>query len=151
MSNSVDPDETAHMSRLIWIYAVCKSLLLLPVAVKELKLVLVGRAQSCKLHCCNMKSLNETETPIFFFYMSHTKPKYAFGACAESIGTCASNQYLCFTLPELLYIVECIIIGIKHGFSCINIRQVPWEVLKTEAGGRGFQHLQRDLANVNAL
>ena len=25
------------------------------------------------------------------------------------------------------------IIGIKHGFSCINIRQVPWEVLKTEA------------------
>ena len=29
-------------------------------------------------------------------------------------------------------------IGIKHGFSCINIRQVLREVLKTEAGGRGF-------------
>ena len=43
------------------------------------------------------------------------------------------------------------IIGIKHGFSCINIRQVPWEVLKTEAEGRGFQHPPRDLANVNAL
>ena len=42
-------------------------------------------------------------------------------------------------------------IGIKHGFSRINIRQVPWEVLKTEAEGRGFQHLPRDLANVNAL
>ena len=42
-------------------------------------------------------------------------------------------------------------VGIKHGFSCINIRQVPWEVLKTEAEGRGFQHLPRDLANVNAL
>ena len=42
-------------------------------------------------------------------------------------------------------------LGIKHGFSCINIRQVPWEVLKTEAEGRGFQHLPRDLANVNAL
>ena len=42
-------------------------------------------------------------------------------------------------------------IGIKHGFSCINIRQVPWEVLKTEAEGRGFQHLPRDLVNVNAL
>ena len=42
-------------------------------------------------------------------------------------------------------------IGIKHGFSCINIRQVPWEVLKTEAEGRGFQHLPRDLANVNAF
>ena len=42
-------------------------------------------------------------------------------------------------------------IGIKHEFSCINIRQVPWEVLKTEAKGRGFQHLPRDLGNVNAL
>ena len=30
-------------------------------------------------------------------------------------------------------------IGIKRGFSCINIRKVPWEVLKTEAEGRGFQ------------
>ena len=36
-------------------------------------------------------------------------------------------------------------------FQCINIRQVPWEVLKTEAGSLGFQHLPRDLANVNAL
>ena len=27
------------------------------------------------------------------------------------------------------------IIGIKHGFSCINILQVPWEVLKTVAKG----------------
>ena len=42
-------------------------------------------------------------------------------------------------------------IGIKHGFSCINICQVPWEVLKTKAEGRGFQHLPRDLANFNAL
>ena len=41
--------------------------------------------------------------------------------------------------------------GIKHGFSCINICQVPWEVLKTEAKGCGFQHLSRDLADVNAL
>ena len=40
MSNSVDPDETAHhMSRLIWIYAVCKSLLLTLVEVKELILI----------------------------------------------------------------------------------------------------------------
>ena len=42
-------------------------------------------------------------------------------------------------------------IGIKHGFSCINIRQVPREVLKTEAGNLGFQHFPIDLANVNAL
>ena len=34
---------------------------------------------------------------------------------------------------------------------CINIRQVgPREVLKTAASGLGFQHLPRDLANVNA-
>ena len=38
-------------------------------------------------------------------------------------------------------------------FQCINIRQVPWEVLKTAAFGLGFQHLSvlpQDLANVNA-
>ena len=34
-------------------------------------------------------------------------------------------------------------IGTKHGFSCINIRQVPWEMLRPEAEGRGFQHLPR--------
>ena len=35
-------------------------------------------------------------------------------------------------------------------FQCINIRQVPWEVLKTAASGLGIQHLPWDLANVNA-
>ena len=35
-------------------------------------------------------------------------------------------------------------------FQCINIRQVPWEMLKTAAFGLGFQHLPRDLANDNA-
>ena len=35
-------------------------------------------------------------------------------------------------------------------FQCINIRQIPWEVLKTAAFGLDFQHLSRDLANVNA-
>ena len=35
-------------------------------------------------------------------------------------------------------------------FHCINIRQVPWEVLKTAASSLGFQHLPWDLANVNA-
>ena len=40
---------------------------------------------------------------------------------------------------------------VENRGRCINIRQVPWEVLKTEAEGRGFQHLPRDLSNVNAL
>ena len=35
-------------------------------------------------------------------------------------------------------------------FQCINVRQVLWEVLKTAAFGLGFQHLPRNLANVNA-
>ena len=35
-------------------------------------------------------------------------------------------------------------------FQYINICQVPREMLKTEAVGLGFQHLPRDLANVNA-
>ena len=51
----------------------------------------------------------------------------------------------------LAHLHNCVNIGIKRGFSYINIRQVPWEVLKTEAEGCGFQHLPRDLTNVNAL
>ena len=35
-------------------------------------------------------------------------------------------------------------------FQCINIRPVPWEVLKTAAISPGFQHLPRDLTNINA-
>ena len=42
-------------------------------------------------------------------------------------------------------------IGIKHGFSCINVCQVPREMLKTEAEGRGFQQLPKDLAKAHAL
>ena len=34
-------------------------------------------------------------------------------------------------------------------FQCINIRQVPWEVLKTAASGLGFQHLPRDLVKMH--
>ena len=36
-------------------------------------------------------------------------------------------------------------------FYALTFARSPWEVLKTEAEGRGFQHLPRDLANVNAL
>ena len=35
-------------------------------------------------------------------------------------------------------------------FQCINIRQISREVLKTAESGLGFQHLPRDLENVNA-
>ena len=43
------------------------------------------------------------------------------------------------------------IIATEHVFfKCINIRQVPREVLKIAISGLGFQHLPRDLANINA-
>ena len=42
------------------------------------------------------------------------------------------------------------IIAMNIVFQCINICQIPWEVLKTAAFGLGFQHLPQDLANVNA-
>ena len=48
------------------------------------------------------------------------------------------------------------IIASNMVFQCINIRQVPWaSVFNTSHGtcrieGRGFHHLPRDLANVNA-
>ena len=51
------------------------------------------------------------------------------------------------------FVLDCrnVVIGIKHGIPCINVCQVPREMLKTEAVGRGFQHLPRDRANVNVL
>ena len=62
-----------------------------------------------------------------------------------------SNGTECLTSFNVLLLQPFINIGIKHGFPCINIRQVAREVLKTEAGGRGFQHLPRDLANIEKL
>ena len=42
-------------------------------------------------------------------------------------------RFLLYEYTDHVDFLVIIIIGIKHGFSCINIRQVPWEVLKTEA------------------
>ena len=65
----------------------------------------------------------------------------------------SSDQYgtgfKIYSLSQTVITQTTAYIGIKHVFSCINIRQVPWEVLKTEASGFGFQHLPRDLANVH--
>ena len=63
----------------------------------------------------------------------------------------AEYRWVLFNMCWIYSYVRVHNIGIKHGFSCINIRQVPREVLKTKAEGRGFQHLPGDLANVNAL
>ena len=70
--------------------------------------------------------------------------------CVEAVKRRRIPRYSADIITKLVGLLErlglYINIGIKHGFSCINIRQVPWEVLKNEAGGRGFQHLPRDLA-----
>ena len=55
----------------------------------------------------------------------------------------------CGTIQRYLFLIFNIVI--KQGFPCINVCQVPREMLQTEAEGRGFQHLPRDLANVNVL
>ena len=59
-------------------------------------------------------------------------------------------HYVLISKYHLLYQLF-LIIGIKHVFPCINVCQVPRELLKTEAERRGFQQHPRDLANVNAL
>ena len=81
---------------------------------------------------------------------------FPFRVDAFSKGTCCTGKQLgshksCLPWGNGGKPTKHINIGIKHGFSCINICQVPWEVLKTEAEGRGIQHLPRDQANVNAL
>ena len=40
---------------------------------------------------------------------------------------------------------------LESSLSCINVRQVPSEVLNTQIEGSGFHHLPRDRANDNAL
>ena len=80
---------------------------------------------------------------LFLFFLESGSTLFALACLSKYLGYSKC--------PKISNILFHTIIGIKHGFSCINIRQVPREVLKTEAGGRGFQHLPEDLANVNAL
>ena len=52
---------------------------------------------------------------------------------------------------ELTQRVVKVNIGIKHGFHALTFARSRGRCLKPEAEGRGFQHLPRDLANVNAF
>ena len=70
---------------------------------------------------------------------------------AEALGERRYENWITHISDYYLNQPNIIIIGIKHGFPCINVCQVPREMLKTEAKGRGFLQFPRNLANVNAL
>ena len=74
-----------------------------------------------------------------------------FGDFGESCYRCSTISYLFANISYWSRYCSFSNIGIKHGFPCINVSLVPREMLKTEAEGRGFQQIPRDLANVNAL
>ena len=75
---------------------------------------------------------------------------YAFQFCSGQEKKMTKGHTLMSKLNRVKILVH-YNIGIKHGFSYINVCQIPREMLKTEAEGRGFQQLPRDLTNVNAL
>ena len=113
-------------------------------------------SKGCKVSSCGQRSLKtvcaDAQTDLSFRWMHN--PEGTFSHVEAHI--MKTYLYNFEPLKPHFYIVKLgftwvYIVGIKHGFSCINIRQVPRGVLKTEAGGRGFQHLPRDLANVNAM
>ena len=76
---------------------------------------------------------------------------YSMDVCLNSLRKCVVSIRRTSMRHSYWVPTTCFNIGIKHGFPCVNICQVPWEVLKTEAEGCDFQHLPKDLANVNAL
>ena len=88
----------------------------------------------------------------YWFYLKRLASSLNVSQCLSVSQQFPYPFLFCFTLMhDKLCYNKSRNIAIKHSFSCINIRQVPWEVLKTETEGRGFQHLPRDLANVNTL
>ena len=73
-------------------------------------------------------------------------------ACRNQQGICdeVENSARPFLLFLLLWLNLCNKSDQTLFFQCINVCQVPRKLLKTSAFGLGFQHLPRDLANVNA-
>ena len=84
---------------------------------------------------CNTNETNEIKVQARYLYNIH---------CFTVRKNCLLGRIV--KINDLIFNI-----GIKHGFPCINVCHVPRVMLKTVAEGRGFQHLPRDLANVNAL
>ena len=74
------------MSRLIWIYAICTSLLLSPVAVKELKKIYVYKAQKC-------------QTYVGYIFCKVHAP---YIMCENSIFKCLLSLVECYFIKSLL-------------------------------------------------
>ena len=74
-------------------------------------------------------------------------------ACRNQQGNCDEVEFS--ARPFLLFFFSIVVEFMQKQrsnivFQCINVCQVPRELLKTSAFGLGFQQLPRDLANVNA-
>ena len=82
----------------------------------------------------------------FEIYSEARKSIHFLNACILLIFHCSGVKFC-----MIYFYSRYINIGIKHGFPCIYVCQIPRVMLKTEAEGHGFQHLPRDLANVNAF
>ena len=59
--------------------------------------------------------------------------------------------FFCLFLAVLWFILQCMIIGITHVFSCSNICRVPRMLFEHEADRPSVQHRPRDPASVNAM
>ena len=99
-------------------------------------MLIPGPQNCCRYEMCTARPQNElSQWKLCSRDISEKAKQYS----ARNNAKCSKHfQFLCNNSDQ------------KWFFQCINIRQVPWEVLKTEAKGLGFQHLPRDLANVNA-
>ena len=95
-----------------------------------------------------LNNFSENTKTVIFLYKCRYGTPWLSDAKTKTTKTYGLVLYTYVVLKRRFFFLN---IGIKHGFSCINVCQVPREVLKTEAEGRGFQHLPRDLANVNVL
>ena len=98
-SNSVDPDETAHMSRLIWIYAVYKSLLLSPMAVKELNIFISIKLHAAAYFYLNKWNLNESQIT---YYITPAHEVYGFRYSVRS------NVRSCLCICQSLRKLTCL-------------------------------------------
>ena len=89
------------------------------------------------LHCLqkqNISGFSRTRVNVKCINREQTEPHILLPFYLMEFTIRIGTSYL-LTILVLKFEIVHSTIGIKHGFSCINIPQVMWEVLKTKAGG----------------